>query len=107
MTPTSAARMMLCQTTALKMSASRPTWLVAAVATQMLWASIILPMTPPVLFDVQTSTCAWVCVRWVKAPFLKIWVAVIFCKLPNRALLPASVPVRKTPTQPRIGAKNG
>ena len=35
------------------------------------------------------------------------WVAVIFCRLPNRALLPASVPVRKTPSQPRIAAKNG
>ena len=58
--PTSAARTMLCQTTALKMSASLPSWSVAAVATQMLWASIILPMTPPVLLAVQISTCACV-----------------------------------------------
>ena len=50
---------MLCQTTALKMSASLPIWCVAAVATQMLWASIILPMTPPVLLAVQISTWAW------------------------------------------------
>jgi hypothetical protein len=33
--------------------------------------------------------------------------AVICCRLPNRALLPASVPVRNTPSQPRSGAKNG
>src|SRR5262249_33593584 len=58
--PTMAARTMLCQITALKMSASLPTWYVAAVATQMLWASIILPMTPPVLLAVQMST--WACV---------------------------------------------
>src|SRR3954453_936059 len=33
--------------------------------------------------------------------------AVIFCRLPNSALLPASVPVRNTPSQPRMAAKNG
>ena len=34
--PTIDARIMECQTTALKISASRPIWLVPAVATQML-----------------------------------------------------------------------
>src|SRR6516225_6095259 len=53
------ASRMLCQKTALKMSASLPSWLVAAVATTMLWASIILPMTPPVLLEVQISIWAW------------------------------------------------
>ena len=56
--PTTQARKTLCQITALKMSASRPIWFVPAVATQMLWASIILPITPPVLFAVQISTSA-------------------------------------------------
>src|SRR5262245_4246343 len=105
--PTTAARTMLCQITALKMSASLPSWCVAAVATQILWASIILPMTPPVLLAVQMSTWACVSVRWAKTPVLWMAVAVIFCRLPNRALLPASVPVRKTPSQPRMAAKNG
>src|SRR5262249_32313866 len=62
MQPTMAAKTMLCQMTALKMSASLPSWFVAAVATQMLWASIILPMTPPVLLVVQIRTCNWPCV---------------------------------------------
>jgi hypothetical protein len=62
---------MRCQTTALKMSASRPSWLLVAVATTMLWASILLPVTPPVLLLVQIRT----------------WVAVIFWRLPNEALV--------------------
>src|SRR5262245_34627925 len=56
--PTMAASTTLCQMTALKMSASLPIWFVAAVATQMLWASIILPITPPVLLAVLISTWA-------------------------------------------------
>src|SRR5262245_4848515 len=70
MSPTIDARMTLCQMTALKMSASLPTWWVAAVATQIDWASIILPMTPPVLLAVQMRICACCSVRWTKAPVL-------------------------------------
>ena len=72
-------------------------WSVAAVATTMLWASIILPMTPPVLLavviehrDSRPSCCA-----------------VIFCRLPNRAFELVSDPVRATPSQPSSAAKNG
>ena len=78
----------------------------AAVATQMLWASIILPMTPPVLLAVQMSTwaCPWVRPEDANAPSAWRMFAVIFCRLPKRALLPASVPVRNTPSQPKIAA---
>jgi hypothetical protein len=47
-TPTMEASITLCHSTNLKMSASVPIFSVAAVATQMLCASIILPITPPV-----------------------------------------------------------
>ena len=46
----------LCQNTKRRMRPSWPTWPVDAVATTMLWASIILPMTPPVLLAVTIST---------------------------------------------------
>ena len=36
-----------------------------------------------------------------------IWFAVITCRLPNKALADVSLPVRKTPSQPRIALKNG
>ena len=96
MSPTRQARTRLCHTTNLKMSASRPTWPVAAVATQMLWASIIFPITPPVEFDVamRTGLSPRDC-------------AVIFWRLPKRAFEAASVPVRKTPSHPRSAAKKG
>jgi hypothetical protein len=48
---------MLCQQeSALKMSASWPSWLLAFAAATMLCGSILLPMTPPVLLEVQIST---------------------------------------------------
>src|SRR5262245_47759196 len=59
-------------------------------------ASIILPMTPPELLDAAASTgetpscCAVTC-----------------CKLPNSTLEDVSLPVSATPSQPRIGEKNG
>src|SRR5207245_11218054 len=96
MRPTMAASATLCQTTNRKMSASVPTRSVAAVATQMLCASIILPITPPVEFAVA--------IRIGLSPSCS---AVIFCRLPNSALLAASVPVRNTPSQPRAAPRRG
>ena len=62
----------------------------------MLCASIILPITPPVLFAVTMSTglnpsCC----------------AVIFCRLPNSTFELVSDPVNATPSHPSRAAKNG
>jgi hypothetical protein len=62
----------------------------------MLWASIILPMTPPELFAAaartgDTPTCS----------------AVICWRLPKSTLEDVSLPVRATPSQPSSGEKNG
>ena len=73
----------------------------------MLCASIILPMTPPVLLAVVSSTTACVSERPDKIPFRTSPCAVIFCNEPNRALDDVSEPVRATPSQPRNVAKNG
>src|SRR6185312_447133 len=72
-TPMIAASATLCQNTKRRILPSCPDCPVDAVATTMLWASIILPMTPPVLFAVTMRTglnpsCC----------------AVIFCRLPKR-----------------------
>ena len=73
-----------------------PDWPVDAVATTMLWASIILPMTPPVLLAVA-----------IRIGLNPSCCAVIFCRLPNRALELVSDPVSATPSQPSNAAKNG
>ena len=54
------------------------------------WASIILPITPPVEL-----------VATIRTSFRCSCCAVIRCRLPNRALEAVSEPVRKTPSQPR------
>src|SRR5260221_8806734 len=94
--PTIAPSAIECQTTKRKIMPSLPTWLVAAVATQMDCASTIFPITPPALLaDVMSTGSRPSC-----------W-AVIFCKLPNRALDEVSLPVRATPSHPRKVPKNG
>src|SRR5690606_13837429 len=50
-TPTRQASTMLWRNTYRRMSPSSPCWFVATPATTILCASIILPMTPPELFD--------------------------------------------------------
>src|SRR3954468_5514391 len=95
-TPTSAASEMLCQNTKRRITPSLPCWLVATDATTMLWASIILPITPPELFADAISVGL--------RPSL---FAVMTCWLPNNAFEPASVPVNATPIQPIIVPKNG
>src|SRR5215510_16274869 len=87
---------MECHTTKRKIMPSLPTWLVAAVATQIDCASTILPITPPALLATV--------IRTGSRP--SCW-AVIFCKLPNRALDEVSLPVRATPSHPRKVPKNG
>ena len=62
----------------------------------MLWASIILPMTPPVLLAVTIST-----------GLKPSCCAVIFCRLPNRTFELVSEPVSATPSHPSNAAKNG
>src|SRR5450432_3634483 len=96
MMPTIAPSAMECQNTKRKIMPSLPTWLVAAVATQIDCASTILPMTPPALLAAV--------IRTGSRP--SCW-AVIFCKLPNRALDEVSLPVSATPSQPRNVPKNG
>ena len=69
---------------------------VATPATTMLCASIILPMTPPVLFAAaisigeRPSCCAVTC-----------------CRLPKSTFEAVSLPVSATPSQPSSGEKNG
>src|SRR5260221_1034820 len=87
---------MECQTTKRKIMPSLPTWLVAAVATQIDCASTILPITPPALLAAV--------IRTGSRP--SCW-AVIFCKLPNNALDEVSLPVNATPSHPRKVPKNG
>src|SRR5438270_5111329 len=94
--PTMAPRAIECQTTKRKIMPSLPTWFVAAVATQIDCASTILPITPPALLAAVIRTGSRLSC-----------VAVIFCKLPNKALDDVSLPVRATPSHPRKVPKNG
>src|SRR5437763_16050574 len=78
------------------MSPSCPYHSVAVLATTMLWASIILPITPPQLFAAainvgDSPTC----------------VAEIFCKLPESTLEAVSDPVSATPSRPRSVTTDG
>ena len=57
---------------------------------------IILPVTPPEELEATH-----------RAGSTPIWLAVVCCRLPNSRLDEVSEPVRNTPNQPRIGAKNG
>ena len=60
------------------------------------WASIILPITPPVEFVAAIRT-SFRCSCW----------AVMRCRLPKSAFDAVSDPVRKTPSHPRYAAKKG
>ena len=109
--PTMHARKMLCQITALKMSASLPIWFVAgrrhadALGVDHLahHAAGAVRRADQHLRLLQRQVAH----RAGAVAFAHLASAVIFCRLPNRALLPASVPVRNTPSQPSIAAKNG
>src|SRR5271157_4623744 len=94
--PTNAAKARLWKKTYRKMSPSWPYHCVAVLATTMLWASIILPITPPALLAEairmgEVFTCC----------------AVIFCRLPNSTLDDVSEPVSATPNHPSSVPKNG
>ena len=60
------------------------------------WASIILPITPPVVLAAP-----------IRIGLKCSCSAVTFCRLPNNAFDPASVPVNATPNQPSNVPKNG
>src|SRR5689334_22007154 len=77
-------------------SPSLPTMFEAAVATEMDWGEIILPVTPP---EELAAT--------VRAGSTPIWVAVVCCRPPKSRFDEVSEPVRNTPSQPMIGEKNG
>src|SRR5688572_23129807 len=97
--PTRIARARLCQKTARRIvpaSGASLTPPVAVWATTMLWASIILPMTPPELLLAQ--------VRMGEIPVCS---AVTFWRFPKRTLDEVSLPVSATPSQPSRGEKNG
>jgi hypothetical protein len=66
------------------------------LATTILWASIILPITPPVLLA-----------EAIRVGLIPICSAEILCKLPNNTLDAVSEPVRATPSHPRRVPKNG
>src|SRR5260370_41877804 len=96
MTPTIAPRAIECQNKKRKIMPSLPSWLVAAVATQIDCASTIFPITPPALFAEvirigSKCNCS----------------AVMRGKLPNKAFDEVSLPGRATPNHPRKGPKNG
>ena len=104
--PTTPARKMLCQTTALKMSASLPSWCVAAVATHDALGVDHLAHDAAGAVGRADQHLGLAQVEVARRRRrCRSASAVIFCRLPNRALLPASVPVRKTPSQPRIGGE--
>ena len=62
----------------------------------MLCASIILPITPPELFDAAMCTGG--------SPS---WFAVTCCRLPKSTFDEVSLPVRATPSHPISGEKKG
>ncbi len=78
------------------MSPSWPYQRVAVLATTMLWASIILPMTPPALLAAAMST-----------GLRPSWPAEILWRLPKRTFDDVSEPVMATPSQPSRVPKNG
>src|SRR5260370_41574048 len=62
----------------------------------MLWASIILPMTPPLLLLAQA-----------RMGLIPSCSALIRCRFPKRTFEEVSLPVSATPSQPSSGEKNG
>jgi hypothetical protein len=86
MTETIRRKRKLCFKVKRNKSPSLPTSPADAVATAMGWGEIIFPVTPPVELAATVSVGS-----------MSIWLAVIFCKLPKRALEEVSLPVRKTP----------
>src|SRR5262249_56288990 len=105
-TPISKAKTRLCQNTNRRIAPSCPLWPVAAAETTMLWASIILPMTPPVLLALARRIMACVSPSG-STPVSTRRRAVIVCRLPNRALEDVSEPVSATPSQPSRAADTG
>ena len=87
---------MLCQKPARSNSPLGPPSPVAAAATTIDCASIILPITPPVEFAAA--------IRMGSSESLS---AVIFWRLPKRTLLEVSDPVSATPSQPSNVPKIG
>src|ERR1700761_6454103 len=94
--PISTTKKTLCLTVKRNSSDSCPTMPEAAQATAMDCGEIILPVTPPVVLaaTISTSDDPSTC-------------AVLACRPQNNALDEVSDPVRNTPSQPRIGEKNG
>ena len=95
-TPTRQASAIECLNTKRKIVPSWPNQLVAGDATTIDCASIILPMTPP-----EELAAA------IRIGEMPSWVAVIFCRLPNRMLDDVSDPVSATPSHPSKVPKNG
>ena len=87
---------MLCRSTARSKSPSLPPSPVAAAATTIDCASIILPITPPVVLADA-----------IRIGFRPSFCAVIFWRLPKRTLLDVSEPVSATPSQPSSVPKIG
>src|SRR5450830_59789 len=96
MMPMITANNRLCFKVKRNRSDSLPTRPVAAQATAIDWGEIIFAVTPPVVLAATS-----------KVSDTPIWCAVVFCKEQNKAFDEVSEPVRKTPSQPRNGEKNG
>jgi len=86
----------LCLKVNLNISPSLPTMPLAAAPIAMLCGEIILPHTPPVEFA-ETA----------KTGFMPNCSAAVLWSEQNSALDEVSLPVRNTPSQPKIGEKNG
>ena len=78
------------------MSPSWPYQRVAVLATTMLCASIILPITPPELLAAA-----------IRVGLRPSCSAVMRCRLPKSTFDDVSDPVRATPSHPRSVPKNG
>ena len=77
-------------------SASLPTSPTEADPIAIDWGEIILPVTPPVAFDATVTSGS-----------IPTAVADVYLSLQKRALDDVSEPVRKTPSHPSTGEKNG
>ena len=94
--PTRAARAILWKNTKRSIRPSWPYQCVAVLATTMLCASIILPITPPELFAAAMSV-----------GLTPTYVAEMVWRLPKSTLDDVSEPVSATPNQPSMAPKNG
>src|SRR5579884_1511708 len=94
--PRMAARMILCQKVLRIIMPSFPASAVVETPVLTFWGEIIFDMTAPLLL-----------LAAIKTGLRFSWRAATTCKLPKRALLEVSLPLRKQAIQPRKTEKKG